>query len=112
MHRGGKLGGRWVTLREVDGDGRTVAERRIDFGWLCLGLGLFSIGWAIAIMLPDVRDLPAWPAASVGVFALVLARAPGRALLRGLGAFLGLLGLLVGVGKILALWGLLEFLGG
>jgi hypothetical protein len=74
-------------------------------------LGLFSVGWAIAIVLPEVRDLPAWPAASVGIFALVCARAPGRPLLRGLGAFLGVLGLLVGAGKILALWGLLEFLG-
>jgi hypothetical protein len=96
----------------VSGDGRTDAGQRFDFGWLCLALGLFSVGWAVAIVLPDVRDLPAWPAASVGIFALVFARAPGRPLLRGLGAFLGLLGLLVGVGKILALWGLLEFLGG
>ncbi len=85
---------------------------RFDFGWLCLAAGLFSVAWAVAILLPDVRDLPAWPAASVGIFALVFARAPGRALLRGLGAFLGLLGVLVGLGKIVALWGLLEILGG
>lgn len=81
-----------------------------DWSLLSLLAGLFSIGWAVAIMLPEVRDLPAWPAASVGIFALVFARAPGRPLARGLGAFLGLVGLVVGAGKILALWGLLELL--
>jgi hypothetical protein len=96
----------------VDEDRRTALGAGVDFGWLCLACGLFSVGWAIAILLPDVRDLPAWPAASVGIFALVFARAPGRALMRGLGAFLGVLGLIVGIGKIVALWGLLEFLGG
>jgi hypothetical protein len=104
--------GKFARLRRVTGDGQAAAAPRFDFGWLCLATGLFSVGWAVAILLPDVRDLPAWPAASVGIFALVFARAPGRALLRGLGAFLGVLGLLVGVGKILALWGLLELLGG
>jgi hypothetical protein len=96
----------------VDADGQTGLDRGADWSWLCLASGLFSVGWAVAIVLPDMRDLPAWPAASVGIFALVFARAPGRALLRGLGAFLGVLGLLVGIGKIVALWGLLEFLGG
>lgn len=81
-----------------------------DWSGLSLVCALFSVGWAVAILLPSVGDLPAWPAASVGIFALVFARAPGRPLLRGLGAFLGLAGLLVGVGKILALWGLLELL--
>ena len=81
-----------------------------DWSPLSLGLGLASIGWAVAILLPEGPDLPAWPAASVGIFALVFARAPGRALLRGAGAFLGLVGLLVGVAKILALWGVLELL--
>lgn len=97
---------------DVDADGQTAHGAGVDFGWLCLAAGLFSVGWAVAIVLPDMRDLPAWPAASVGIFALVFARAPGRALLRGLGAFLGVLGLIVGIGKIVALWGLLEFLGG
>lgn len=85
-------------------------QRPRDLSWLCLAAGLFSIGWAVAILVPEVRDLPAWPAASVGIFALVFARAPGRPLLRGVGAFLGFVGMLVGVGKILALWGLLQLL--
>jgi hypothetical protein len=94
----------------AEGDAQTADQRPRDLGWLSLVTGLFSVGWAVAILLPGVRDLPAWPAASVGIFALVFARAPGRALLRGVGAFLGFVGLLVGVGKILALWGLLQLL--
>ncbi|KIG11842.1 hypothetical protein DB30_02394 [Enhygromyxa salina] len=81
-----------------------------DWSLLSLGAGLFSIGWATAILWPGVADLPAWPAASVGVFALAFAGAPGRPLPRGLGAFLGTVGLIVGAGKILALWGLLELI--
>jgi hypothetical protein len=85
------------------------APRR-DWSALALVCGLISAGWAIAILLPNITDLPAWPAASVGIFAIVFARAPGRPLIRGLASFLGFLGLLVGIGKILALWGLLELL--
>jgi hypothetical protein len=81
-----------------------------DWSLLALVCGLISAGWAIAILLPNVADLPAWPAASVGIFAIVFARAPGRAFVRGFAAFLGFLGLLVGLGKILALWGLLHVL--
>ncbi len=85
-----------------------------DWGIWSLICGVLSLAWAALILVPELPglpNLPAWPAASVGIFALVFARAPGRPVLRGLGAFLGLLGLLVGVGKILALWGLLELLG-
>ena len=81
-----------------------------DWSPLSFGLGLASVGWAVAILIPGGPDLPAWPAASVGIFAMVFARAPGRALLRGGGAFLGLVGLLVGLAKILALWGVLGLL--
>lgn len=81
-----------------------------DWSALPLACGVFSLVWAIVILLPDFVDLPAWPAASVGLFALAFARAPGRPLPRALGAFFGLLGLLVGVGKILVLWSLLELL--
>ncbi|MCA9685695.1 MAG: hypothetical protein KC431_25335 [Myxococcales bacterium] len=93
--------------RKLDGD-----EKGRDWGWLALVCGLASLAWAVTILLPQTSaDLPAWPAASVGVFALIFSRLPGRALPRGLGAFAGAVGLLVGVGKILALWGLLELLG-
>jgi hypothetical protein len=87
-----------------------AAEQVRDWSAVSLLCGLLSLGWAVVILLPDVANLPAWPAASVGIFALIAAGAPGRPLLRGLGAFLGLVGLLVGLGKILALWGLLELL--
>ena len=93
-------------------DDAPPAARGRDWSALALLCGLFSLGWAVAIVLPRVDDLPAWPAASVGVLALVLARLPGRAFPRGLGAFCGALGIVVGVGKILALWGLLELLSG
>ncbi|HLT37820.1 MAG TPA: hypothetical protein VK034_16125 [Enhygromyxa sp.] len=93
---------------QADSDDR---QARRDWSALALLCGLFSAGWAIAVLLPNMTDLPAWPAASVGIFAIVFARAPGRPLIRGFAAFLGVLGLLVGLGKILALWGLLELLG-
>lgn len=91
-------------------DEATARAPSRDWSALCLTAGVFSLGWAVAILTPSGPDLPAWPAASVGIFALVFARAPGRALLRGAGAFFGLIGLLAGLAKILALWGLLELL--
>lgn len=81
-----------------------------DWSVLALVCGLISASWAVAIVLPNVADLPAWPAASVGIFAIVFSRVPGRALPRGAAAFLGFVGLLIGLGKILALWGLLELM--
>ncbi|NVB41521.1 hypothetical protein G6O69_27025 [Pseudenhygromyxa sp. WMMC2535] len=86
-----------------------------DLGWLTLILGLASATWAVLILLPASGDwveggLPAWPAASVGIFALAFARMPGRPLSRGIGAFLAVLGLIVGLAKILAAWGLLMLL--
>ncbi|GEM_PF-2378215 len=82
-----------------------------DLSWLSLGCGVASAIWAGIVLSPSTGSLPAWPAASVGLFALVFARLPGRALARGAGAFLGAVGMLVGLGKILALWGLLELTG-
>ena len=81
-----------------------------DLSALSLVAGALSLAWGVAIFLPQVRDLPAWPAASVGVVAIALARAPGRALWRGLGAFLGFLGILAGVAQLLAKWGILELI--
>lgn len=92
-------------------DAETTPAKARDLSWLCLLTGLASVAWAALILIPDVADLPAWPAASLGVFAMVFARLPGRALARGVGAFLGVVGFLVGLGKIVALWGLLELLG-
>jgi hypothetical protein len=82
-----------------------------DWSWLSSILGLFSATWAVLIVIPEGPELPAWPAASVGVFALLAARLPGRAWPRGLGAFLGVVGLLVGLAKIAALWGFLDLIG-
>ncbi len=79
-----------------------------DWSWACSILGVLSASWALVIVIPGGPELPAWPAASLGVFALVAARLPGRAWPRGLGAFLGVVGILVGLAKIAALWGLLD----
>ncbi|WP_106395314.1 hypothetical protein [Enhygromyxa salina] len=95
---------------DVGGEGDEGGGQARDWSALSLAAGLFSVAWAVAIVLPSAPNLPAWPAASVGILALVFSRAPGRPLLRAIGAFLGLGGVLVGLGKILALWGLLELL--
>lgn len=81
-----------------------------DLSALCLLAGVASLGWGVAIYLPAVPDAPAWPAATLGVAALVLARLPGRPLPRGLGSFMGVLGFLAALAQLLALWGLLELL--
>lgn len=79
------------------------------WGRLALPLGAASAAWALASVLP--LALPAWPAASLGVLAIALGRWPGTALSRGLGTFLGVIGLLVGGLKIAALYGLSELIG-
>ncbi len=82
-----------------------------DLGGLALGLGLVASAWALLIIAPGGPTLPAWPAASVGVLALFVSRLPGRAWSRGLGAFLGVIGIVVGLVKIAALWGLVKLIG-
>ena len=81
-----------------------------DLSALCLLAGVASLGWGVAIYLPSVPDAPAWPAATLGVAAIVLSRLPGRALPRGLGTFMGVLGFLAALAQLVALWGLLELL--
>ena len=80
------------------------APRRL--GAFALLLGLFSATWAVVTWLPT--EVPAWPAASAGLVGLALARYPGHALFRGLGAVLCLGGALGGLAKIAALWGIAE----
>ena len=94
---------------DEDADGDTDVP---DVGSWALVFGLASVAWAIAILVPHELALPSWPAASVGVLAIVVARFPGRALPRALGSFLGLFGCGVGMAKIAILWGVLELLGG
>lgn len=81
-----------------------------NLGGLALGLGLVASAWALLIVVPGGPSLPAWPAASVGVFAVLASRLPGRAWARGLGSFLGVIGILVGLVKIAALWGLVKLI--
>jgi hypothetical protein len=56
--------------------------------------------------------MPAWPSASLGLAALALSWLPGRAAPRGLGAFLGLVGLLSGIAQIAAQWAVVDLIPG
>lgn len=89
----------------------TPPPRRWPTDVLCLACGGISLGWVLVGLHPGLA-LPAWPAASCGILALALAFPPGRALPRGVGAFLGLWGLVAGLARIGLLWGLARTLGG
>ena len=79
---------------------QTAANTRTDL-WALLA-GLASAFWIPAGLV--VKDAPAWPSVSLGLVALYLARKPGGALARGLAAFAGLCGILVGGAQIAGLW--------
>ena len=80
--------------------------------WMDLGsliCGSSAAGWSATSMLGVA--LPAWPAASLGLFARLLAWPTGRAAPRAIGAFLGLVGLVIAALQIAVLWGVLGGLG-
>jgi len=70
-----------------------------------------SVAWLPLGLWPDL-GLPAWPSASLGLAALALSWLPGRALRRGLGAFLGLVGLALGIAQIAAQWAVVDLIPG
>lgn len=74
---------------------------------IALAAGIGAVLWIPLALWPNA-DLPAWPSASLGIAAMVLASFPGRPLPRGLAAFTGLVGLVVGAVQIAAKWALLE----
>ena len=86
----------------------TSQARPRPWGAAALPLGLAATGWAAASMAP--WGWPAWPGASLGILAIATASLPGPSLFRGLGAFAGLLGIVVSGVQILALWGVMEAL--
>lgn len=79
----------------------------MDLAALLCGVG--AAGWSATSMLG--MALPAWPAASLGLLALLFAWPRGRAAPRALGAFLGLIGLVIAALQIAVLWGVAGGLG-
>ena len=76
-------------------------------GPLCAAAGLLSLGLSGAAVL---WEFPAWPAASLALLALWASRRPGGALLRAIGAFSALVGLVVATAQIALLYTAGEFL--
>ncbi len=72
--------------------------------WGSLALGLVALAWLPASLWPDA-GLPAWPAVSLGLLALLVSWGRGGALVRSLGAVTGTLAALGGAVQIAVLWG-------
>ena len=68
-----------------------------------LSLALGGVGCAVASLSPG-RDLPAWPAVSLGLIALVLSFRRGPALPRAFASLMGTLAVAVGGTQIAVLW--------
>lgn len=71
--------------------------------WGCLLLGLCAVAWVPASLWPRA-GLPAWPAVSLGLVAVLMSWGRGGALLRGLGGIAGGLAAAAGAAQIAALW--------
>jgi len=71
--------------------------------WACLLLGIGALAWLPASLWPRA-GLPAWPAVSLGLLAVLVSWGRGGALLRALGGIAGLLAAVVGTAQIAALW--------
>lgn len=68
-----------------------------------LALGLLALLWVPASLWP-AAGLPAWPAVSLGLLAVLVSWGRGGALLRGLGGIAGLLAAMAGGAQIAVLW--------
>lgn len=71
--------------------------------WSCLLLGLGALAWLPASLWPGT-GLPAWPAVSMGLLAVLVSWGRGGAGLRALGGITGLLAAAVGAAQIGVLW--------
>ena len=71
--------------------------------WASLALGLAALAWVPASLWPGT-GLPAWPAVSIGLLAVLVSWGRGGALLRGLGGITGLMAATVGALQIGGLW--------
>lgn len=75
----------------------------VTAAWGTLALGLLALGWVPASLWPEA-GLPAWPAVSLGLLAVLVSWGRGGALLRGLGGIAGLLAAMAGGAQIAVLW--------
>lgn len=71
--------------------------------WACCLLGLAALAWVPASLWPGA-GLPAWPAVSLGLVAVLVSWGRGGALLRATGGIAGLVAAAVGAAQIAALW--------
>ena len=69
----------------------------------CASLGLAALAWVPASLWPGA-GLPAWPAVSLGLLAVLVSWGRGGALLRALGGIAGLLAAIAGAAQITVLW--------
>jgi hypothetical protein len=72
-------------------------------GLAALLSGCLALAWTPAALWP-ASGLPAWPAVSLGLCALVLALGKGRPIPRAFGAITGLLAATFGTAQIGLLW--------
>lgn len=66
-------------------------------------LGLVALAWVPASLWPGA-GLPAWPAVSLGLVAVLVSWGRGGALLRAIGGIAGLVAATVGSAQIAVLW--------
>lgn len=71
--------------------------------WACCMLGVAALAWVPASLWPGA-GLPAWPAVSLGLVAVLVSWGRGGALLRALGGIAGLVAATAGAAQIAALW--------
>jgi hypothetical protein len=71
--------------------------------WACGLLGVGALAWIPASLWP-AAGLPAWPAVSLGLVAVLVSWGRGGAILRALGGIAGLVAAIVGAAQIAALW--------
>lgn len=71
--------------------------------WTCMVLGLGALAWLPASLWPRAA-LPAWPAVSLGLLAVLVSWGRGGALMRAVGGICGFLGAAVGAAQIGVLW--------
>lgn len=71
--------------------------------WVSLLLGLAALAWVPASLWPGT-GLPAWPAVSLGLVAVLISWGRGGALLRSLGGIAGIIAATAGALQIGVLW--------
>ncbi|MCH9688920.1 MAG: hypothetical protein K0V04_46230 [Deltaproteobacteria bacterium] len=71
--------------------------------WASLALGLTALAWVPVSLWPGA-GLPAWPAVSLGLLALLVSWGRGAAAVRSVGAMTGTVAAMAGGLQIAVLW--------